>query len=383
MNYLKYINTLTDSEAKFTITNIDKSWANALRRIIISEVETFGFDINESIVINENTSKLHNEMIKHRISLIPLNIIDPNFDSNNYKFVINKSNSNSNQIINATSGDFEIYKKNEKTKEWIINPDLKDKFFIKNELSDHYIPIVPLGQDGTLEGEKINIECFAVRRNALYNSSFSPVCKSIFTNSLDKEKCELVLEDIIKDISDNYKKESKRKLFYNTEALEYYKKDEFNDPYEFDFEIESIGILSTKMIIQTAIGILINKLEKFRSNINNNAISFKRSELVNYKAYDLKIPNENHTLGNLLQSYVYKYCILDNSDGELKYVAYDIPHPLEKITVLRLSLKNDTYPEGKDIKIIKDLVITAVDRTIDISKKINSEWDTYFKKNKE
>ena len=54
---------------KFELLNTDLSVANALRRIIISEIPTMAFDLVE---VKENTAALHDEFIAHRIGLIPL-----------------------------------------------------------------------------------------------------------------------------------------------------------------------------------------------------------------------------------------------------------------------------------------------------------------------
>lgn len=53
----------------FTIDGLNPAIANALRRIMLAEVPTIAID---EVRINENNSALFNEIISHRLGLIPL-----------------------------------------------------------------------------------------------------------------------------------------------------------------------------------------------------------------------------------------------------------------------------------------------------------------------
>jgi DNA-directed RNA polymerase II subunit RPB3 len=63
------IRELKDDSIAFTLKNSDISLANALRRIMISDVPTVAIDLVE---IENNTSVLTDEFLAHRLGLIPL-----------------------------------------------------------------------------------------------------------------------------------------------------------------------------------------------------------------------------------------------------------------------------------------------------------------------
>ena len=63
---------------KFTLSNINLSYANAIRRTIIADIPCIVFKstpYNENnIDIKVNKSRLNNELLKQRISCIPIHI---------------------------------------------------------------------------------------------------------------------------------------------------------------------------------------------------------------------------------------------------------------------------------------------------------------------
>ena len=73
---------ITESKSdfiEFILKNADVSFANSLRRVIISEVPTMSIDMVE---VRENTSPLFDDFVVHRIGLVPL----VSEDIDNYKF---------------------------------------------------------------------------------------------------------------------------------------------------------------------------------------------------------------------------------------------------------------------------------------------------------
>lgn len=67
------ITHLSSEDVRFDLLGTDAPIANAIRRILISEVPTMAI---ETVLIHDNTSIMHDEMLAHRLGLVPL-AIDP------------------------------------------------------------------------------------------------------------------------------------------------------------------------------------------------------------------------------------------------------------------------------------------------------------------
>jgi len=84
-----------ENTLNFKILNVDISIVNAIRRVLLSEIENVGFEfkpyeINNPIVkIITNTCPLHNEIILQRFALLPINLPPNNI------LILNKRNINS------------------------------------------------------------------------------------------------------------------------------------------------------------------------------------------------------------------------------------------------------------------------------------------------
>ena len=91
----------------------DKSLANAIRRIILTDIPTVGFKLYENGIGNDltmtvNNLSLHNEMLLHRISHMPL-YIDPSNYMKNYLFVCKVKHEGVEPFKFISMNDIEIY----------------------------------------------------------------------------------------------------------------------------------------------------------------------------------------------------------------------------------------------------------------------------------
>ena len=60
---------LTSDELEFDMVGVDPAIANALRRVLLAEVPTMAI---EKVFINNNTSIIQDEVLAHRLGLVPI-----------------------------------------------------------------------------------------------------------------------------------------------------------------------------------------------------------------------------------------------------------------------------------------------------------------------
>ncbi|GJN02261.1 hypothetical protein PR202_ga19593 [Eleusine coracana subsp. coracana] len=88
-NFKIEINRLTKDDMEFDLIGIDESMANAFQRILIAEVPTMAI---EKIFMVDNTSVIADEVLSHRLGLIPLDADPRLFDHISENGVPNERN---------------------------------------------------------------------------------------------------------------------------------------------------------------------------------------------------------------------------------------------------------------------------------------------------
>ena len=100
-----------DNVFRFQLSGVNMSLANALRRIMLSEIETIVFrtaPYKENLAtIDVNTSRLNNEIIKQRLSCVPIHLKDLSFPIKDYQMEVEVTNDSDSNIY-VTTEDFKV-----------------------------------------------------------------------------------------------------------------------------------------------------------------------------------------------------------------------------------------------------------------------------------
>ncbi|MEM3586902.1 MAG: DNA-directed RNA polymerase subunit D, partial [Candidatus Jordarchaeaceae archaeon] len=160
------------------LENVDVAFANALRRIIIAEVPSMSID---EVIIIENTSPLFDEILAHRLGLIPLKT-----DLQNY--VLPEECSCQRAGCSHCQLTFTLEKEANEDGVTVYSGDLKSQNPSVVPVSDK-IPIVRLAR-----GQRIVLEAFASLGRGKDHAKYQPVSKCSYKYKpivqLEGDKCE-------------------------------------------------------------------------------------------------------------------------------------------------------------------------------------------------
>ena len=218
------------------------------------------------------------------------------------------------------------------------------------------------------DGEEVNIEMSLTVNNAIKKAQYSPTGTVSLSYNIDDDKCEQAFKYKIEHI--NKERASKKldhlndfeisKLKNSYDLLDkdrYFISDDNNNPISFHLRIESIGFLHSSQIFYDSIKLLeIRLFDIIRCfSIDNYNITYTNKisyELDNSLENEyIFINDENHTIGNLISSYLLDYYV--GSNKLLEISGYKMPHPLERKIMFNLVF-NKNKNESQLIDIYKN-----------------------------
>lgn len=380
---------------------LDKSIVNAIRRILLTQINTVSFD-SEHINIEKNTSSMHNEFLKDRISLVPLNINPENYDLD-YLFEINVKNSDF-ALKKITTEDFIIYPLTvnaksliKKQKELIssgglvseeddiyskIKSNPKEYYNTSQPLSDtekdkiinpftfkgskYYISITELKlTNSDTDIQEIILHCIPIIGIGMEHAKFNNISKSISTFKKDKNLLDSEFDNYVKLQNIKSKDIKKEKKSFEIEKSErYYHRDNYNEPYYYEFTIKSNHFYNPSQLFSMSLDILIKDLDTFKDKINkiNKLENYTTATINNFKGentYQIKIDNESHNTLSIIQNYAVRYFISEESFVSI--FGYKKHHPLEDIMIINLMIQPTDYDEIQKINFIIEFINNVID----------------------
>ena len=343
----------------FQLVGSHVSYANTLRRMILCEVPCVGFRAEilkdgstSDITVLKNTTAMSNEMFAHRIGLVLVHANPSEWEPNKYEFRLNIQN-NSDKLLDVNVSDIEVYENQDG--EMIKIPNTR--FFHPDPITHNTALLAVLKPKiGSANVEAIAFNARASVGIGRENMRFSPVSqcsyaytrdnspekkKQIFTQWLDRHK----KINIAELEQDSERKKILEREFETMEAQRCFLVDEKGEPNSFDFVIESAGVYDPFDIVIQAIKSIEKKCSKYaaldKGELPDN-VKFQPTKK-EARGFDVYFQNEDHTLGNLLSTYIDENLLDPHGlkEGTVSFCGYCVPHPLRDEMLMTILCKED------------------------------------------
>ena len=376
--------------ARFTLEGVDTTVANTLRRCILAFTRSVGFradltdTANPGIVIRKNTSVIFNEMLAHRITLIPLAVRRlAEFDPKSMEITLSIRNTSA-SIMHVKASDFKIMQKSLEGEEEIPSAAL----FPPDPITGDTCLITTLRPVAGASVEEIDLSAYPVIGSGEKFMGFCPVAQCSYGNTEDPDPVRQ--EQFFFDWLAEFKKIAepasvlpeiiaKHKVEWRTMANQRCFKisDTTGEPNSFDFVIESVGVRPVPDIVAEGIQSVIDLVTPFASIETSSADLGITTQPVDSRmtgGIDVNIAGQEHTLGNLLQGMITAiYLDTEAPDAPITYAGYKVPHPLHKLVRLRLGIREGQA--GDPAAIARQVIAMGAQRAVQIFQDLARAWE--------
>jgi len=404
MQYPELTSNLLESDNKlsFSLKNIHFSTANALRRTILSDIPVYGIR-TETEELNQcrieiNTSRLHNEIIKQRLSCIPVHQIietrgvrpspdnwrepwdedsfTPIIDSGflRYELELDKKNESENEIVWVTTEDFKL--RNKDTNEYMSKEEV-NKIFPPDQLTRRYIDFLRLlpGVGKTIPGEHIKLKADFSVCTAKENGMFNAATICTYHNTIDTDKRDKAWDAYVLDHSKEFEGKPEelkfeQENFKQLQGQRYFVSDEKGEPNEFSFVVQSVGIYESTELVKLACRVLVDKFRVLFGNCDADVLKIIPSDSIRLSGiylsvtessipfcFDIVLENEDYTVGCVLEHIMYE--LFYEGEELLSFIGFKKYHPHDTYSILRVAYKTDTHIVARKTHIQKALAIAS------------------------
>lgn len=385
--------------ATFTLTGTNMTVANTLRRCVLTETRSVGFraDLtdatNPGVEIKKNTSVIFNEMLAHRLTLLPLAVVRiDEFDPERYEFVLRVKNEERGPIGTAAvrhvrAADFVLRERQEGGDYQDLPSAATAAMFPPDPITGETALLVTLRPQWNPEqpAEEIDLKARAVVGTGREFMGFSPVAQCSFGNTLDTDPVRQ--EQFFNEWLSSYKKVADP-VALPPEALERFRAewrtmasqrcfliDERGEPNSFDFTVESVGVRPVKDVVAEGIAAVVKLVDPYTIVETPNEELGIRTQPVDSRmnGIDVVFEGQEHTLGCLLQALLTEiYLDSDAPDSPITYAGYKIRHPLKREMTLRLGIREGTAADPATVA--RAVIAEAARKARTIFEELGRSW---------
>lgn len=246
-----------ENTVQFSLSNVDLSTANALRRVMLAEVPTVAIDLVE---IENNTSVLADEFLAHRLGMIPLT--SSKVENLSYTRECNCENYCE---LCSVELNLNVRCTDDRTR------DVTSKDLIS--MNEDYVPIDIYSENSSgilicklKRGQELRMKCIAKKGVAKEHAKWSP-CASVSFEYDPHNKLRHTKYWIEQDVESEWPKS-----IYADEEDAPLPDEPFDpkaEPNKFYFIVESSGSLPAQEIVLTGMKILQSKLAFLKHELNS------------------------------------------------------------------------------------------------------------------
>jgi len=348
---------------KFTVNDINVSLANAVRRTILSDIPNLVFYTetynDNQCNISINTTRLHNEILKHRLSCIPIHEKDLNILPGAYILDLDIQN-NTDEMIIVTTENFRI---RNKVNGNYLSKDETRRIFPPNSKTQRFIDFARIRPriGDNIPGEHIKLTAEFSVHSASDNNMFNVVSKCSYGNTPDMKKIDEIWEEQEKKLRSEQMTideiDFEKKNFYLLDAQRHFVAD------SFDFIVQTVGVFENREIIQKAFRVLHDKLINIIQLIDSDGIPINNSETTMDYCFDVILENEDYTIGKVLEYILYeKYYVKEKL---FTYCGFKKFHPHNLDSTIRIA-----YSQNADKRMVAQHLRFACIDASDVFKKL-------------
>tara|TARA_B110000483_G_C18202940_1_gene546121 strand:- start:3962 stop:5071 length:1110 start_codon:yes stop_codon:yes gene_type:complete len=349
----------------FTLYGVNVSIANALRRTILMDIPMVVFrteeNDNNDCTIHKNTGRLHNEILKQRLSCIPVHINIDELDKLPGKYVLEVNLKNDTDVLQyVTTEHFKIRSKNDEND--YLSPEEVKKIFPPFE-GEYYIDFARLRPkiSDAIPGEELSLTSEFSISNSKESSMFNSVSKCTYGNTPDLDKINKLWDELESKLQkEELSKDDinlKKKNYYLLDAQRHYKED------SFDFTVKSVGVYHNQTIVKKGAEILMTKFRLFIESIDNKLVNILMSETSMDYCYDIYLEDEDYTMGKVLEYFLYTNFY--EKDKILSFCGFRKNHPHDHHSIIRVA-----FNDIADKTMVEQILKTASEESRKVFEKI-------------